>query len=180
MSVSINEIAKRAGVSSLTVARILRGDVCESQPQNATKAKSIRRIAADGCRPNGLTRAVSCGRTHRIGLLYTDDAWISADINANVVNSLLALVSKAGAIISSYVRSMKAVLGKKLFWEVRLTGALSSKLYRLMLPMRFKGEICRWCSWATTTIHGYPKFSSMILRGPMLPRSTCSAWAIHE
>lgn len=89
MSVSINEIAKRAGVSSLTVARILRGDVCESQPQNATKAKSIRRIAADGCRPNGLTRAVSCGRTHRIGLLYTDDAWISGDINANVVNGLL-------------------------------------------------------------------------------------------
>jgi LacI family transcriptional regulator len=96
MSVSIDDIAKRAGVSSLTVARILLGDVRESHPQWAANAKSIRRIAADGRRPNGSTRAVACGRTHAIGLLYTDDAWISAGVNANVVNSLMRSLQSRG------------------------------------------------------------------------------------
>lgn len=83
MSVSIYEIAKRAGVSSLTVAQILRGDLHESHPQRADKAKSICRFAA-------------CSRTHRIGLLYTADAWYSAEINANAVNSLMCSLQSRG------------------------------------------------------------------------------------
>jgi LacI family transcriptional regulator len=90
MSVTIYEIAERAGVSSSTVARILRGDVRESQLRSATKAKRIRKIANElGYRPNALARAFSRGRTHGIGLLYTDDAWVFEGVNMEVVNSLI-------------------------------------------------------------------------------------------
>lgn len=90
MSVTIYEIAERAGVSSSTVARILRGDVRESQVRSAANAKRIRKIASElGYRPNALARAFSRGRTHGIGLLYTDDAWVFEGVNVDVVNSLI-------------------------------------------------------------------------------------------
>jgi DNA-binding LacI/PurR family transcriptional regulator len=90
MSVTIYEIAKQAGVSSSTVARALRGDVRETQVRSALTAKKIRRIAAElGYRTNVVARAFSRGRTHGIGLLYTDDAWLFEGVNMNVVNSLI-------------------------------------------------------------------------------------------
>jgi len=64
MSVTIYEIAERAGVSSSTVARVLRGDVKETQQRSLKNATRIRRIANEmGYRPNRLARAFSRGRT---------------------------------------------------------------------------------------------------------------------
>ena len=97
MSVTIYEIAKQAGVSSSTVARILRGDVRESQVRSVATAKRIRKIANElGYRPNVLARAFSRGRTHEIGLLYTDDAWVFEGVNTDVVNSLIRSLRCAG------------------------------------------------------------------------------------
>jgi LacI family transcriptional regulator len=97
MSVTIYEIAERAGVSSSTVARILRGDVKESHRRSVETAQRIRRIANEmGYRPNLRARAFSRGRTHGIGLLYTDDAWIFEGMNTEVVNSLVRSLQRAG------------------------------------------------------------------------------------
>jgi LacI family transcriptional regulator len=97
MSVTIYEIAERAGVSSSTVARILRGDVKESHRRSVETAKRIRRLASEmGYRPNLRARAFSRGRTHGIGLLYTDDAWIFEGMNTHVVNSLVRALQRAG------------------------------------------------------------------------------------
>jgi LacI family transcriptional regulator len=96
MAVTIYEIAKLAGVSSSTVARILRGDVKESHRRSAETAKRIRGLASEmGYRPNLRARAFSRGRTHGIGLLYTDDAWIFEGMNTQVVNSLVRAVQRA-------------------------------------------------------------------------------------
>ena len=97
MSVTIYEIAERAGVSSSTVARILRGDVKESHRRSVETAQRIRRIASEmGYRANLRARAFSRGRTHGIGLLYTDDAWIFEGMNTEVVNSLVRALQRAG------------------------------------------------------------------------------------
>jgi LacI family transcriptional regulator len=96
MSVTIYEIAERAGVSSSTVARILRGDVKESYRRSAETAQRIRRIASEmGYRANLRARAFSRKRTHGIGLLYTDDAWIFEGMNTEVVNSLVRALQRA-------------------------------------------------------------------------------------
>jgi LacI family transcriptional regulator len=96
MAVTIYQIAELAGVSSSTVARILRGDVKESHRRSAETAKRIRRLASEmGYRPNLRARAFSRGRTHGIGLLYTDDAWIFEGMNTQVVNSLVRAVQRA-------------------------------------------------------------------------------------
>jgi LacI family transcriptional regulator len=97
MSVTIYEIAERAGVSSSTVARILRGDIKESHSRSVETAKRIRRIASEmGYRTNLRARAFSRGRTHGIGLLYTDDAWIFEGMNTEVVNSLVRSLQRSG------------------------------------------------------------------------------------
>ncbi len=97
MSVTIYEIAERAGVSSSTVARILRGDVKGSHRRSVETAKRIRMLAEEmGYRPNVRARAFSRGRTHGIGLLYTDDAWIFEGMNTEVVNSLVRALQRAG------------------------------------------------------------------------------------
>jgi LacI family transcriptional regulator len=48
-----------------------------------------------GYRPNLRARAFSRGRTHGVGLLYTDDAWIFEGMNTQVVNSLVRAVQRA-------------------------------------------------------------------------------------
>src|SRR3972149_4920323 len=97
MSVTIYEIAERAGVSSSTVARILRGDVQGARRRSAATAQRIRRLAREmGYRPNVRARAFSRGRTHGIGLLYTDDAWIFEGVNTEVVNSLVRSLQREG------------------------------------------------------------------------------------
>ena len=97
MSVTIYEIAERAGVSSSTVARVLRGDVKESHRRSVETARLVRKLASEmGYRPNLRARAFSRGRTGGIGLLYTDDAWIFEGMNTAVVNSLVRALQKAG------------------------------------------------------------------------------------
>src|SRR3954462_7856927 len=96
MAVTIYQIAELAGVSSSTVARILRGDVKESHRRSAETAKRIRRLAREmGYRTNLRARAFSRGRTHGIGLLYTDDAWIFEGMNTQVVNSLVRSLQRS-------------------------------------------------------------------------------------
>src|SRR5262249_41667074 len=55
----------------------------------------IQRLAREmGYRPNLRARAFSRGKTHGIGLLYTDDAWIFEGVNTEVVNSLVRALQR--------------------------------------------------------------------------------------
>jgi len=84
-------------VSSSTVARVLRGEVRESQMRGVATAHRIRQLAtAMGYRPNLRARAFSRGRTHGIGLLYTDNAWIFEGVNTKVVSSLVRSLQREG------------------------------------------------------------------------------------
>ncbi|MBX3433352.1 MAG: LacI family DNA-binding transcriptional regulator [Pirellulales bacterium] len=77
MPVTIYEIASRAGVSSSTVARVLRGDVKEASTSSARRAARIRRLAEEmGYQRNWRARAFSRCKTHAVGLFHTHSAWI--------------------------------------------------------------------------------------------------------
>jgi LacI family transcriptional regulator len=78
MSVTIYEIAARAGVSSSTVARVLRGDTKGASRATARRIASIRQLAEEmGYRRNWRARAFSRCKTHAVGLFHTHTAWIS-------------------------------------------------------------------------------------------------------
>ncbi|TWT88370.1 HTH-type transcriptional regulator DegA [Pseudobythopirellula maris] len=97
MSVTIYQIAERAGVSSSTVARILRGDANGASRRSIETAERIQKIAQEmGYRANARARAFSRGRTYGIGLLYTDDRWIFEGVNTHVVNSLVRALQGEG------------------------------------------------------------------------------------
>ena len=90
MPATIYDIARVAGVSSSTVARVLRGDVKEGRKDSAERAARIRRIATQlGYRPNLRARAFSEQRTRCVGLLYSDDAWVFEGVNDQVVQGLV-------------------------------------------------------------------------------------------
>ncbi|MEM8944366.1 MAG: LacI family DNA-binding transcriptional regulator [Planctomycetota bacterium] len=80
LSATINDIAQKAGVSVSTVARVLRGDVKGAQKRSAEKAAEILRLSRElGYKPDWRARALSRGKTHTIGLLYSNPKWIFED-----------------------------------------------------------------------------------------------------
>ncbi len=77
MSVTIYEIAARAGVSSSTVARVLRGAVKGASRNSAKRAAVIRRLAEEmGYQRNWRARAFSNCKTHAVGLFHAHTDWI--------------------------------------------------------------------------------------------------------
>lgn len=77
MAVTIYEIAERAGVSSSTVARVLRGEVKGASRRSAVRMSEIQRLARDmGYQPNWRAKAFSRAKTHAVGLFHTHTAWV--------------------------------------------------------------------------------------------------------
>jgi LacI family transcriptional regulator len=90
MAATIYDIARQAGVSSSTVARVLRGDTKGDRKDSAERAARIRQIAHSlGYRPNVRARAFSEQRTRCVGLLYTDDSWVFEGVNDKVIQGLV-------------------------------------------------------------------------------------------
>ena len=80
MAATIEDIAEKAGVSPSTVSRVLRGDVKGAQHRSAKKSADILRIAKElDYHPSWRARSFSRGRTHSIGLLFSDPIWIFED-----------------------------------------------------------------------------------------------------
>jgi len=70
---TITDIAKAAGVSHMTVSRVLNGAEYQ-RPTFAKRARKIRRLAQEmGYRPNASARAVRSGRFEAITLLMSAD-----------------------------------------------------------------------------------------------------------
>ncbi len=67
---SLEEIARRAGVSAGTVSRVLNGKNKENRPTAAKRSHRIRAIATElGYRPNAAARTMSTGRSGNVALI---------------------------------------------------------------------------------------------------------------
>ena len=66
---TINDVAKHAGVSPMTVSRVING---EQVVRAATKEKVEAAIAALNYSPSAAARSLAGGDETRIGLLYSN------------------------------------------------------------------------------------------------------------
>ena len=67
--VTIDDVARHAGVSGMTVSRVLRG----SAPVSAAARQRVQRAVLElGYRPNTAARHLASGTPHRIGLIYAN------------------------------------------------------------------------------------------------------------
>lgn len=74
MAVTIEEIARRAGVSAGTVSRILNGKNKENRPTIIKRSDRVRRLAKEmGYRPNAAARSMIRGRFGLVALLTCGD-----------------------------------------------------------------------------------------------------------
>lgn len=73
-SVTLSDVASRAGVSLNTASRVLNGQVKGTYPKAQKRFERIQRIAAElGYRANTAARATASGKFHAAGLLFRDD-----------------------------------------------------------------------------------------------------------
>lgn len=67
--VTIADVARHAGVSGMTVSRVLSG----AAPVSAATGERVRQaVRALGYRPNAAARHLASGSAHRLGLIYTN------------------------------------------------------------------------------------------------------------
>lgn len=72
---TLDQIAERAGCSSVTVANVLKGRNKDIWPSTVERANRIRAIANElGYRPNSAAKAVATGRFNAIGLMRSQYA----------------------------------------------------------------------------------------------------------
>jgi LacI family transcriptional regulator len=130
MAVTIDEIAERAGVSASTVARVLRGDVKGVQERSARKAREILRISDElGYRPNWRARALSRGKTHTIGLLYSNPKWIFEDPMNEIASSFTETLQE-----ENYDLRLVPVTATSDWKELVLGGAVDGLAFLLHVP----------------------------------------------
>lgn len=73
-SITLDEVAARAGVSPGTVSRILNGKNKENRPANARRSDRIRKIATDlGYRPNAAARSMMRGNFQAVSFVTCGD-----------------------------------------------------------------------------------------------------------
>ncbi len=71
---NIYDIAKAAGVSNMTVSRVLNHQFEYRRPTYAKRAAHIRKIASEmGYRPNAAARSVRTGRHNAVSLVMSED-----------------------------------------------------------------------------------------------------------
>ncbi|TWT92888.1 HTH-type transcriptional regulator DegA [Botrimarina colliarenosi] len=130
MAVTIDQIAEQAGVSASTVARVLRGDVKGVQERSARKSREILRISAElGYQPNWRARALSRGKTHTIGLLYSNPRWIFEDPMNEIATSFTETLQE-----ENYDIRLVPVTETSDWKELVLGGAVDGLAFLLHVP----------------------------------------------
>ncbi|MCA9261168.1 MAG: LacI family DNA-binding transcriptional regulator [Planctomycetales bacterium] len=136
MSVTIEQIARRAGVSPSTAARILRGDFKGLQQRSIAKAKEVQRISQElGYHPNWRARALSRGKTRTIGLLYDDPMWIFEDPMNEIAVSFTASLQRL-----KYDLRLIPVSGDQHWKELVYGGAVDGVAFLVNIPQA-AGEV---------------------------------------
>lgn len=72
MTVTIKDVAEKAGVSTKTVSRVMNG---EAHVRAALRETVMRVVAELGYRPNAFARSLSSARSYLIGMFLDDPAW---------------------------------------------------------------------------------------------------------
>ena len=72
MTVTIKDVAEKAGVSTKTVSRVMNG---EAHVRTALRESVMRVVAELGYRPNAFARSLSSARSYLIGMFLDDPAW---------------------------------------------------------------------------------------------------------
>lgn len=72
MTITIKDVAERAGVSAKTVSRVMNG---EQHVRPAVREAVLRVVAETGYRPNAFARSLSSARSYLIGIFLDDPAW---------------------------------------------------------------------------------------------------------
>lgn len=85
MAVTIYQIAEAAGVSSSTVARVLRPGFVATRGDATARAEKIAKIAEElGYRPSARARALSTGKMRCIGLVYSNDTFLFEGVHSDI------------------------------------------------------------------------------------------------
>ncbi|MEM6550713.1 MAG: LacI family DNA-binding transcriptional regulator [Planctomycetota bacterium] len=93
---TLQDIADRCGVSTVTVSNVLRGKIKGSWPSSAARAQRVREVADElGYRVDWRARALKTKRTHMIGMLTTDKPE-THDIDGRVLTPLIETLGEAG------------------------------------------------------------------------------------
>lgn len=73
MPVTLEQVARRANVSLMTVSNVLNGRHSPTRPHAIRRAAKIRQLAADmGYRPNAAARSTRTGRHHAVSLIMSE------------------------------------------------------------------------------------------------------------
>jgi LacI family transcriptional regulator len=72
MTITIKDVAERAGVSTKTVSRVMNG---EAHVRAAVRENVMRVVEELGYRPNAFARSLSSARSYLLGLFLDDPAW---------------------------------------------------------------------------------------------------------
>lgn len=93
---TLQDIADRVGVSTVTVSKVLRGKVKGSWPSSAARAERVREVARElGYQVDWRARALKTKRTHMIGILSTEKPETRA-FGGPVLSALVDTLGEAG------------------------------------------------------------------------------------
>ena len=94
MSITINEIAEKCGVSTATVSRVLNNSALVRED---TRQRVLQAMKSHNYQPNLLARALSKNRTDTLGLFIPPEtALFSSDYFANDLNTICFFAMHAG------------------------------------------------------------------------------------
>lgn len=127
-TVTLEHVARAAGVSPATVSRILNGTAKVSARRRAMVEEAIKTLKY---RPNALARGLAQGRTNSIGVLTQDIASpfygeALRGIEAALANSgVVPLFASGHWILKDEIQRMEHLLSRKVDGVIVLTGRLS-------------------------------------------------------
>ncbi|MEM1210719.1 MAG: LacI family DNA-binding transcriptional regulator [Planctomycetota bacterium] len=124
--VTLKDIAEAAGVSSMTVSRVLNSKTEYSRPSFAVRAQKIRKLAdAMGYQPNVAARAISTGKFASAGLFVAKKRAEGVNAGSSVfVRGLVSRLDEQSIALSYAVVEVDQDSSPTLLRERRLDGMI--------------------------------------------------------
>ncbi len=113
---TLQDIADRAGVSTETVSRVLRGKYRQTGERGIRRVKQVRQIADElGYRPDAAARSMKNRRSHLVGVVMPVDARsrLAHAVTMEIVFGINAALAEEGYVMSLLPVSADEVLGGK-------------------------------------------------------------------